>query len=101
MPKTPKKLDAPVVLRHQMRPIRTNTGDLAMSIAFTFPGQGSQAVGMGRDLADAFHSYYNAQKFLDGDTGLRNARLTLVAATRQVLANGLVDLLGISAPERM
>ena len=54
-----------------------------------------------RDLADAFHSYYNAQKFLDGDTGLRNARLTLVAATRQVLANGLVDLLGISAPERM
>ncbi len=54
-----------------------------------------------RDLADAFHSYYNAQKFLDGDTGLRNARLTLVAATQQVLANGLVDLLGISAPERM
>lgn len=53
-----------------------------------------------RDIADAFHSYYNAQRFVLDDTGLRNARLTLIAATRQVIANGL-DLLGVSAPERM
>nr|WP_199671449.1 arginine--tRNA ligase [Salinisphaera sp. Q1T1-3] len=53
-----------------------------------------------RDMADAFHSYYNAQKFLDADPGLRNARLSLIATARQVIANGL-ELLGVSAPERM
>jgi arginyl-tRNA synthetase len=53
-----------------------------------------------RDLADAFHSYYNAQQFLVEDAALRNARLALVYATRQVLANGLT-LLGVSAPEKM
>src|SRR5699024_6740375 len=53
-----------------------------------------------RDTADAFHSYYNAQKFVIEDTGLRNARLALIAATRQVIANGLA-LLGVSAPNRM
>ncbi|MES1935055.1 arginine--tRNA ligase [Salinisphaera hydrothermalis] len=53
-----------------------------------------------RDTADAFHSYYNAQKFVIEDTGLRNARLTLITAARQVIANGLA-LLGVSAPERM
>ena len=53
-----------------------------------------------RDLADAFHSYYNAQQFLVDDAALRNARLALVYATRQVLANGL-RLLGVSAPEKM
>ena len=53
-----------------------------------------------RELADGFHSYYNAQKFLEGESALRNARLTLGAATRQVLANGL-NLLGLSAPDRM
>ena len=53
-----------------------------------------------RDLADAFQSYYNAQQFLVEDAALRNARLALVYATRQVLANGLT-LLGVSAPEKM
>lgn len=53
-----------------------------------------------RELADAFHSYYNAQKFVIDETALRNARIALVMATRQTLANGLT-LLGVSAPEQM
>ncbi|HEX2796219.1 MAG TPA: DALR anticodon-binding domain-containing protein, partial [Immundisolibacter sp.] len=44
--------------------------------------------------------YYNNHPFLVDDTGLRNARLTLVLAVRQVLRNGL-RLLGVSAPEQM
>lgn len=53
-----------------------------------------------RDLAGDFHTYYNAHKFIIDDVKLRNARLNLVAATRQVLENGL-KLLGVSAPEKM
>jgi len=53
-----------------------------------------------RDVASDFHSYYNAHQFLVEDEALRNARLALVFAARQVLANGF-KLLGISAPENM
>ncbi len=53
-----------------------------------------------RELANAFHSYYNSHQFLVDDAPLRNARLALVVATRQVLRNGLA-LLGLSAPEKM
>lgn len=53
-----------------------------------------------RDLANAFHSYYNAVKFLDANEAERNARLALVAATKQVLANGL-QLIGVTALEKM
>ena len=53
-----------------------------------------------RDVADAFHSYYNVHQFLGDDAGLRDARLALVAATGQVLRNGL-GLLGVSAPDKM
>jgi arginyl-tRNA synthetase len=53
-----------------------------------------------RDLAGAFHVWYNAEQFLVDDEALRNARVALAYATRQVLANGL-DLLGVSAPESM
>ncbi|HET6724817.1 MAG TPA: arginine--tRNA ligase [Gammaproteobacteria bacterium] len=53
-----------------------------------------------RDLANAFHTYYNAHTFLIDDADLRNARLTLISAARQVIVNGL-DLLGVSAPDRM
>lgn len=53
-----------------------------------------------KDLAGELHSYYNAQQFLVADEALRNARLALILATRQVLQTGL-RLLGVSAPEKM
>lgn len=53
-----------------------------------------------RDLAGDFHAYYNAHKFIIEDAALRNARLNLIAAARQVLANAL-KLLCVSAPEKM
>lgn len=53
-----------------------------------------------RDLANDFHAYYNAHKFIVDSAELRDARLNLVAATRQVIATGL-KLLGVSAPEQM
>jgi arginyl-tRNA synthetase len=53
-----------------------------------------------RDLAGEYHTYYNAHKALVDDQPLRDARLALGQAVRQVLANGL-DLLGLTAPESM
>jgi arginyl-tRNA synthetase len=53
-----------------------------------------------RDLAGELHSYYNAERVLVDDVALKEARLALLLATRQVLANGL-ELIGVSAPSRM
>ena len=53
-----------------------------------------------RDLAHEFHTYYNAHQFLVEDACVRDARLNLVCAVRQVLANGL-GLLNINTPESM
>ncbi len=53
-----------------------------------------------RELADAFHSYYNAHTFLVENAPLRNARLSLCLSVRQVIRNAL-GLVGVSAPERM
>jgi len=53
-----------------------------------------------RELAADFHLYYNNHTFLVEEAGLRNARLNLIGATRQVIANGLA-ILGVSAPESM
>jgi arginyl-tRNA synthetase len=53
-----------------------------------------------RELATAFHAYYNACKFLDAPDQTRDARLGLLQATRQVLRNG-VAILGVSTPEKM
>jgi arginyl-tRNA synthetase len=53
-----------------------------------------------RDLANDFHTYYNAHQFLVEDAALRDARIKLILATREVLRNGL-NLLGVAAPEQM
>jgi len=53
-----------------------------------------------RELAAAYHSYYDAERILVDDEAVKRARLALVAATAQVLHNGLA-VLGVSAPQKM
>lgn len=53
-----------------------------------------------RELAAAYHSYYDAERILVDDEGQKHARLALVAAVAQVLHNGLA-VLGVSAPQKM
>jgi arginyl-tRNA synthetase len=53
-----------------------------------------------RELAACYHSYYDAERILVDDEGVKRARLALVAATAQVLRNGLA-VLGVSAPQKM
>jgi len=53
-----------------------------------------------RELAASYHSYYDAERILVDDPVLREARLALVAATAQVLRNGLA-VLGVGAPQKM
>ncbi len=53
-----------------------------------------------RELAAAYHSYYDAERILVDDEAVRLARLALVAATAQVLRNGLA-VLGVDAPRKM
>ena len=53
-----------------------------------------------RELSAAYHSYYDAERILVDDLRVKTARLALVAATAQVLHNGLA-VLGVSAPAKM
>lgn len=53
-----------------------------------------------RDLANLFHSWYNAHQFIVDDAELRDARFALATAVGQVMVNGLT-LMGVSAPEKM
>ncbi len=53
-----------------------------------------------RELASSYHSYYDAERILVDDEAVKLARLALVAATAQVLHNGLA-VLGVSAPQKM
>jgi arginyl-tRNA synthetase len=52
------------------------------------------------DIAKAFAGFYDACPVMQAEPQVRAARLRLVAATRQTLANSLA-LLGITAPEVM
>ena len=53
-----------------------------------------------RDLANQFHSWYNAHQFIVADAELRDARLALASVVGQVMNNGL-RLMGVSAPTKM
>jgi arginyl-tRNA synthetase len=53
-----------------------------------------------RDLANEFHSYYNAHLFIVDDAELRDARLVLITAVQVVIANGL-EIIGVEAPDSM
>jgi len=53
-----------------------------------------------KDLAGEFHGWYNAERMLVDDAALRDARVALAAAVRQVIHNGLT-ILGVSCPESM
>ena len=52
------------------------------------------------DVANVFHSYYNSHQFLVEDDRIRQARIALILAAKQVIRNGL-KILGVSAPEKM
>lgn len=70
---------------------------LADAADFTEPHQLTHYL---RELAGEFHTYYNAMPVLVENPELRDARLKLILACKQVLCNGL-EILGISAPEKM
>ena len=53
-----------------------------------------------KDLAGEFHGWYNAERMLVDDEALKEARIALALAVRQVIRNGLV-ILGVSCPESM
>jgi len=53
-----------------------------------------------KDLAAAFHSYYNAERMLVDDAALKDARIALAAAVRQVIRNGM-NIIGVSCPQSM
>ena len=53
-----------------------------------------------KELAGEFHAWYNAERMLVDDVALRDARVALAAAVRQVIRNGLA-ILGVTCPESM
>ncbi len=85
---------------HEIKLLRTLTGypDIIENSARLY--EPHQLAYYLKDLANDFHTYYNACQFLLEDTVVRNARLALIDATGQTIKNGL-SLLGVDAPETM
>jgi len=102
--------DAPAMLRDAKLDALTSPYEIALLRRIEdFPGELANAARdlaphqvtfYLKDLAQEFHSYYNAERFLVDDADVRAARLALVVAAGRVLANGLA-VLGIDAPDRM
>jgi arginyl-tRNA synthetase len=93
----------------QLERLETDTEQVLIAALLRFPDEAEWAaancaphaiVYYLRAVANAVHSYYNAEKWIVDEAPLRNARLALVLAARQVIRNGLA-LLGASAPESM
>ena len=80
-----------------MKKLADVPGEITISAILTEPHRLARYV---MDLASIFHSFYNSQRVLVADEHLRTARLGLIKATRQVIAN-VLHILGVSAPERM
>ena len=53
-----------------------------------------------KDIAQLFHSYYGAQKFIIDNHETRNARIILLRCVSIVIKDGL-SLLGVSSPSKM
>lgn len=83
--------------RELMKKIADLPGEIALAARLTEPHRLARFV---LDLASLFHTFYNSQRVLVEDKEIRKARLGLIQATKQVLAN-VLQLLGVTAPERM
>lgn len=91
-------------------PALTDEGSLALMVELSRYPEVVESAGLSlephaiaqylRELAYAFQAWYDGEPILIDDDAERNARLALALAVRQALANGL-DLLGVSAPEKM
>ncbi|HEV7272066.1 arginine--tRNA ligase [Pseudoxanthomonas sp.] len=91
-------------------PALTDEGSLALMVELSRYPEVVESAGLSlephaiaqylRELAYAFQAWYDGEPILIDDDAERNARLSLALAVRQALANGL-DLLGVSAPEKM
>jgi arginyl-tRNA synthetase len=85
---------------HEQALLRTLSRYPEVVEAAALTGEPHQLTHYLRELANDFHTYYNAHQFLVADEKLRDARIKLILAARQVLRNGL-ELLGVSAPQSM